>query len=312
MIDKARLPWYDIMQYECITRVRGDGMFDPRTNRYPYPEDTDRHYLEVKKNRGIVFDADYPYLDESRGFRFVDLLFRVAHKTVYFPVMRLRMGLRVEGKENLRRYREVLDGGFVSVCNHVHMWDYPGILSALSPRRGKILVWAPNINGENGTLIRHVGGIPIPEGSPSATRAYIRTVRKLLCDGGWLHLYPEGSMWEYYAPIRPFKTGAAYFAVECDKPILPLAYTYREPGRIRGRLFRQIAVFTLHIGEPIYRDPSLPKKEQQADLTRRAHAAVCALAGFGEGENLYPPIRHNAKRVDYYTDTYGVGYKGSR
>ena len=40
-------------------------MFDPKTNRYPYPVDTDRHYLEVKKDKGIVFDADYPYIDNS-------------------------------------------------------------------------------------------------------------------------------------------------------------------------------------------------------------------------------------------------------
>ena len=45
-------------------------MFDPRTNRYPYPEETDRHYLEIHKDRGIVFDSSYPYIDISGMFRF--------------------------------------------------------------------------------------------------------------------------------------------------------------------------------------------------------------------------------------------------
>ena len=286
-------------------------MFDPKTNRFPYPEDTDKHYLEVKKDRGIVFDENYPYIDKSARFRFVDFLYRVMLRMIVFPATRVRLGLKIEGRQNLKKYKDVLDGGFVSVCNHVHMWDYLGILCAMKPRKARILSWAPNINGENGTMIRHVGGIPIPEGSTKATIAYLRAIRDLLKGGGWMHIYAEGSMWEYYAPIRPFKPGAFYFAVEYDKPILPFAYTYREPGWFRRHILHQIATFTLHIGEPIARDPALPKKEQITDLTVRAHEAVCRMAGFDKGENLYPPVFDGGKRIDYYTDTYGVGYKGS-
>lgn len=286
-------------------------MFDPKTNKYPYPKATDKHYLELHKNRGIVFDENYPYVDRSRGFRFVDFLFRIALRVVAFHVARVRLGLKVEGKENLKKHKDTLDGGVISLCNHVHMWDYLGILSAVKPRRPHILAWAPNINGENGTMIRHVGGIPIPEGSTKATIAYLKAIRDLLKDGGWLHIYAEGSMWEYYAPIRPFKLGAAYFAAEYGKPVIPLAYTYREPGWIRKHVFHQIAKFTLHIGEPLTADPSLPKKEQIPDLTRRCHEAVCAMAGFEPGENLYPPLFDNSERIDYYTTEYGIGYKGS-
>ena len=286
-------------------------MFDPKTNRYPYPVATDKHYLEVKKDNGVVFDADYPYFDDSAGFRFIDFIFRVALRMIVFPLLRIRLGLRVRGKENLKKYKDVLDGGFVSVCNHVHMWDYLGILCGLKPRRAKILSWDKNINGENGFMIRHVGGIPIPNTGVKATIAYLRAVKTLLNGGGWLHIYAEGSMWEYYAPIRPFKQGASYFAVEYRKPILPLAYSYREPGWIRKHIFRQIALFTLNIGEPIYADESLKKKDQLNELTVRAHEAVCRLAGFEDGKSIYPPLFDNSTRIDYYTDEYGVGYKGS-
>ena len=85
----------------------------------------------------------------------------------------------------------------------------------------------------------------------------------------------------------------------------------REPGWIRKHIFRQIACFTLRIGEPIFADPSLSKKEQRKDLTIRCHEAVCRLAGIDPKENLYPPVFNESKRVDYYTDTYGVGYKDS-
>ena len=47
-------------------------MFDPKTDKYPYPEDTASHYAEVKMDRGIIFDKDYPYVDYSKGFAFKD------------------------------------------------------------------------------------------------------------------------------------------------------------------------------------------------------------------------------------------------
>ena len=284
-------------------------MFDPKTDRYPYPEYTDRHYLKVKMDRGIVFDSEYPYIDNSRSFLFVDFLVRVLLRTIVFPMVKIKLGLKIIGKENLKKYKDVLDDGFVTVCNHVHMWDYLGILFALRPRKAKIISWAANINGENGPLVRHVGGIPIPESGAKATKAYLRAIQDHLKEGGWLHIYAEGSMWEYYAPIRPFKTGASYFAIKNNKPVLPLAYSYRKPGWIRKHIFKQEAVFTLNIGEPLYADDNLLNKEKQNDLTARCHKEVCRLAGFKENENIYPPLFNNTKRIDYYTKEYGIGYK---
>ena len=37
-------------------------MFDPHSTKYNYPENTDAHYLVVKKNNGAVFDENYPYI----------------------------------------------------------------------------------------------------------------------------------------------------------------------------------------------------------------------------------------------------------
>ena len=288
-------------------------MFDPKTDKFPYPLETDKHYLEVHKNRGIVFDTKYPYIDRSRWFRFRQGVVRFLLNIFVFHVATVRMGLKIEGRENIKKYREVLKNGVVSVANHVHMWDYIAVMKAIRPFKSNLLAWAPNVNGENGTLIRMVGGIPIPEGNTAATKTYLKVMRSLLKDDhGWLHIYSEGSMWEYYRPIRPFKRGASHIACDCDKPILPLAFTYREPGWIRKHVFRQIAKFTIHIGEPLFPNKDLNPKEREKDLTIRTHEAVCALAGIDPKENLYPAMySEDVKRVDYYTTTYGVGYKGS-
>lgn len=286
-------------------------MFDPKTNRFPYPEETDKHYIKLKTNRGIVFDSDYPYIDKSFSHKFKRFWFRIFLYSIVQPVVRIRLGLKVEGRKNLKKHKATIQKGVISCCNHVHMWDYLGIVSALAPIKPFVLIWADNINGEWGNMMRLVGGIPIPECSAKATITYLKAVKNLLSEGNWLHIYSEGSMWEYYRPIRPFKRGASFFAVQNRKPILPMAYTFKEPNFIRKHIFKQIATLTLHIGEPIFANENLNKKEQEADLTKRSHEAVCRLAGINPEDNIYPAEFSANKRVDYYTSEYGINYKGS-
>lgn len=287
-------------------------MFDPKTKRFPYPEDTDRHYLAVKRDRGLVFDANYPYVDRSKRFLLKQNLLRVLLRVIVFPICTIRLGLRIEGRDNLKKNRGLLNNGAVSVSNHVHMWDYLAITKAIRPVRPNVLSWAPDINGEFGTLIRLTGGIPIPETGIPATKAYLKAVKRLLTEGHeWLQIYAEGSMWEFYAPIRPFKTGAIRIAIDCDKPIVPMGFSFRKPGWIRKTIFRQIATITLRIGEPIFPDRTIPISERRKEMTVRCHEAVCGLAGIDPGENVYPPLFDQSKRIDYYTTEYGVGYKGS-
>ena len=272
--------------------------FDPKPTRYPFPKYTDRHYLVVKKNNGAVFDRNYPYV--NRPGRWKQFWSRFLVRFIAFPLATVRLGLRIRGRKILKQNKELLKQGVISCANHVHMWDYIAVMKAIRPFRSNLLAWAKNMRGENAGLIRMVGGIPIPEGDPHATGAFVQSVKELLADGGWLHVYAEGSMWEFYAPIRPFKNGIAYFAVGNDKPILPLAFSYRKPNWIRRKIFRQTACLTLSIGEPLFPDKTLPKRERELDLLRRSHEAVCRLAGIEPSENLYPPVFANSKRVDYY------------
>ncbi len=274
--------------------------FDPKTKDYPFPLYTDQHYLIVKKNDGTVFDEHYPYVDTSKKMRFKMWLARILLFILVFPLERLVMGLKVEGKENLKKHPELLKGGAVSISNHVHKWDYVGARLAVKRKDMMIPVWAPNIRGENGKMIRLVGGFPLPENDPGATATCFRQVIDYLNHGGWLHICAEGSMWEYYQPIRPFKRGAAFFAVKCDKPVVPMAYVYRKASWIRKLLFKAPADFTLRIGEPIYPDKTLKSTEAQTKLLTEAHAAVCRLAGIAPEKNLYPPIFDHTTRVDYY------------
>lgn len=285
--------------------------YDPRETYFPYPDRTDCHYLKVKKNDGTVFDKNYPYVDKSKRFVRKQKLLRALMFAIAFPVVSLRQGLRIEGRKKLRENRGLIADGIVSVGNHIHMWDYIAVMRAAWPHVTNILSWAPDISGENGTLIRLTGGIPVPENDLRATGAFSRAVEQLLTeDHGWLHVCAEGSMWEFYQPIRPFKQGAFYYAVKCGKPVLPMAFSFREVKGL-AKLFWKHSFLTLRIGDPIYADETLDRAAAVDDLAVRAHREVCRLAGIDPDENLYPPLFDNTQRIDYYTDTYGVGYKGS-
>ena len=283
-------------------------MFDPKTNKFPYPEDTGTHYLEVKKDDGTKFDETYPYFCDSKGLKFKKFWTRVLLRTIIFPLTYIRLGLRIKGKENLKKYKDVISKGVISVSNHIHMWDYLSIMNAIKPIKPSVLVWNKNVSGEMGGMVKSVGGVPLPDNTAGYMK-FMRAMKDNLDNGGWIHVYAEGAMWEYYAPIRPFKKGAFSLAIRFNKPIIPMAFSYNEPNWLRKNIFKQIATLQLNIGEPIYPNYDLPKDKQEEDLTKRVHAAICKLAGIED--NIYEPIYNNSKRIDYYTDKYGIGYKGS-
>ena len=275
-------------------------MFIPNTNnKYPYPEDTSQHYLKVNMDRGFIFDKDYPYVDYSKGFAFKRFWVRLLLVILVFPILTFfKMGIRIKGKKNLKRNKHLIRNGAITVANHVHMWDYICVMKAIHRYRWPyLLAWDKNVNGESGPLVRMVGGIPIPLNDNEAVVAFSNSLKKILKEGNILHIYAEGSMWEYYSPIRPFKNGASSLAIKNNKPIIPMAFSYRKPSWIRKLLFKQPAALTLNIGEPIYADKDLDKAKQVDDLTIRVHQEICRLAGFNN-DNIYPPIYHNSKKLD--------------
>ena len=272
--------------------------YDPKPTKYPFPDDTSSHYLKIKKDNGIIFDKDYHYIETSKAFKFTRFISRLLLYTIVFPFSRIKCGLRIEGKKNLKKHKELIKNGVISVSNHIHMWDYICIMKAL-PKWPYTLVWAPNIRGENGKLVRIVGGIPIPEKNLSGTQAFMKSVSKLLNEGNWIHIYAEGSMWEYYKPIRPFKSGAFSIALINKKPIIPMAFSYRKPG-IFCKLFKIPAKLTLKIGEPIIIDSSTSNSNQKDELIKKCHDEVCKLAGIDPKDNIYDAIYNNSKKIDYY------------
>ena len=115
------------------------------------------------KTKDIQFDETYPYLDQSLKFKIWHILIYLTTWLVVFPVNRLRYGIKIEGRDKIRKNRKLFANGLMTVCNHVHRWDMLCVLQAMRYRKAWIPMYAQAFNGKDGFLMKHIGGIAIPE-----------------------------------------------------------------------------------------------------------------------------------------------------
>ncbi len=259
-----------------------------------YPKDDPaRRLLKVEvedSSQGkYQFDETYPYIDNSLSFKLNGILgFFVKWVLVAFW-NRFHFGIRIKGKENVRKYRKELKDGAMCVCNHVFIFDAFGVNQAVKKFSTlRIPMFAKHFNGKNGWFMRHVGGIPIPEtrgGIAKFNEAFDEYHRRK----EWFLIFPESVRWNMYVPIRPFRTGAFSMAYKYDIPIIPMVYSYRERKGLY-RLFgsKNTPCMTLHIGEPIFFDKSANRKEELIRVCTIAHKNMEQMAGI-EG-NPWPEV----------------------
>jgi 1-acyl-sn-glycerol-3-phosphate acyltransferase len=226
----------------------------------------------------LKLDEHFPYLDTSLKFKFKSTLLYFVIFTLIFFIQPIRFGLRIEGKNNLRKYRKALKNGAISISNHIHSWDFLCVLQALKYRKIYVPAWADNFHGKDRDLIRNAGGIPIPN-SPHGAAAFMRALDKLHEQKQWLHIFPESSKWSYFQPVRPFKRGAFVFSHRYNLPVIPMAFSYREAKGIYKLFKKNKALITLRIGAPIFPDKSLPVRQAVNAMRKECHKAVCDLAG---------------------------------
>lgn len=69
------------------------------------------------KLKDIKFDETYPYLDKSLTFRIWHFLIYLVTWLVAFPANWIRFGIKIEGREKIRRNRELFANGMMTVYN---------------------------------------------------------------------------------------------------------------------------------------------------------------------------------------------------
>ena len=254
--------------------------------------------ITVKHLRDTNFDENYEYLEKGFWHKVKRVALWLLLNLIVFPVCTIRHGLKIKGRKILKKYKKDFKDGAITICNHVFMWDYICVLKAIRPHLQYHPGWKTNFEGPNGPLIRWVGGIPIPTGNIRAMAKFQKAIGEVLKEGKWLHFFPEGSMWFYYPDIRPLKPTIFKYAVRYNKPIIPMAISFRESKGIR-RLFSKKPCATLNIGEPIFPDLNLPTTEAIDKMHKKAYHDMQVLAG------IYPsdPTYNEDQNIDNYKKT---------
>lgn len=176
----------------------------------------------------------------------------------------LFLGFTVKGRERL----STVEGGAVTVCNHVHPMDCTMVKVALFPKMLRYVSLRRNLEIPFvGWLLRACGVLPLPD-HPVRIARFQRELEKGIEAGEWVHYYPEGMLVKYYEGLRPFHPGAFLTAVRAGCPVVPMKITYKKPRGIRA-LWRRKPFLELVIKTPLYADRTLPQKQAVEDLMQR-------------------------------------------
>ena len=270
------------LQYEQL-RVR-EGEYIPQP-AMDYPQDNPfARTLFPKYTKQLAIDDKYPYLNDSVGYKFnLFLGYYVFLHLLLRIKLRVQMGLRIRGREVLKKHKEGLKNGAITIANHVYRLDCPCVLIAVNRTHNtRIPMFAPNFRTKDGYFMGIAGGIPIPEAEVgmSAMKKFNEAFDEFHRRGWWFHIFPEACRWDMYKPLRPFQKGAFTMSYKYNKPLLPCVITYRERKGI-FRLFgpKELPLLTVTIGEPIYPDTTQARKTEVERLRNVAHAQMQQMAG---------------------------------
>lgn len=230
------------------------------------------------KFQDLKFDETYPYLDKSLKFKIWHFLIYLTTWIAAFPVNRIRFGLRIEGREKIRQNRKLFANGVMTVCNHVHRWDMICVLQAMRFRKAWIPMWSEPFNGKDGFLMKHIGGIAIPD-NYKGLRKFDQALDELHTRKQWIHIFPESCSWPFYAPLRPFKTGAFNIAYKYSLPIIPMVISFRPRTGWRRFFGKGEPLITIHVGDPIVPDLNASRKEEVSRICDLAHKTMLDMAG---------------------------------
>ena len=253
---------------------------------FSYPERSDAHMLELKRTRDIELSPDYQYMPKGFWFRVKRALVAAVLHVVVFPLMRLTHGLKIYGRENLKKHKQALKNGAITVSNHVFMWDYLCVLKAIRPHISYFPAWKPNFESGFQPFMRILGGMPIPEGDIHSMISFKKAMDEVVESGRWLHVFAEGSLWYFYPDIRPLKPAVFTYAVKYEKPLIPISMSFR-PRKGWRRIFGKGPFVDLHIAEPIYADPSLAPADAADELRARAYKIMQKMNGIEPGDPTY-------------------------
>lgn len=278
-------------------------MYIPKI-KYVYPEKTDEQIIHVNQTRKVKLNGSYYDALKKITFKIAQFFYRIVFCLVAVPLVKLRYHVKVEGRKEFKRHKKFLKKyGFITVSNHVFLWDFPTLCVCMKMGFPNVPAWGKIVSSKFGKVFSLAGVVPIPE-DKSLFRNFYGFIDGVFKENKWVHIYPETGLWYYYVPIRPFKRGAAYFACQYNKPIVPVGYSFRERKGISRLWNKKDPFVTAHIGEPIMPDLTLDKREAAEKLNKQIRDKIIEMVGIKseeENERMMKEL-YTYENGHYYTE----------
>lgn len=268
----------DNPQYQALRVTPGTFIPDAGLD---YPTDATIRMVDPPHCNEFVMDEHYPYYEDSFHYRFNRFLCYLKNWALVYFLQKLIYGLKIEGREVMKKYEKEFAGGAITICNHAYKWDVPAIIMA-TRKTFYIPMFGRNMMTKDFWHMKYVGGIPVPS-SMAAMKKYNEAFDKHHELGHWFHVFPEGIRWDFYKPLKPFMKGAFTMAYKYNMPLLPLYINYRPRTGLRKWFGKaDVPLITVTIGEPIFPDTSATRKEEVDRLLHTAHAQMLRMGGIIE------------------------------
>lgn len=219
--------------------------------------------------QGVDYPTDWARRGPARAVR------KALHEAVMAPAIAIVARAEVAGLDRLADLDR--DRPVVFAANHHSHVDTPLLLRTIpQPWRDELFVGAaadyffPNrLTGAASALV--LNAIPI-ERSKVTRRSADDAAR--LIDRGWsMLIYPEGGRspdgW-----AQPFRGGAAYLAIRCSVPVVPIHMGGTDRIMPKGRRWPTPGRATVTFGAPVEAAPG----EDSRKLAARVERAVASLA----------------------------------
>lgn len=259
MVDTmARYKDYSVYQKDEFYKTLEDG-------------DMNQDILPYFKRETITIDENYKYLPDTRFRKFLSLLIRASTALISYCFTKCKHAYKVKGKENLKMLKEE---GTISISNHVLHTDNMILRSSVYPHKKMYWVASPKnmVKGFGGQFLKYGGVLPLST-NMKALKNFSEAIEQLMQKKRLVHFYPEQSLWPYYKKPRPFKSGAFYYAVKFNVPVLPIFLTFKKSGWFR-RMFGVKYKITANIMQAIYPNNEIESMQKRIeDLKVRSQNA---------------------------------------